>query len=50
MEALWADLFKDDDRFESPEWHAQALRGAERAMKNGKAPKTGFAARQRNLA
>jgi hypothetical protein len=37
MEALWADLFKDDDRFESPVWHAQALREAERAMKNGKA-------------
>ena len=37
MEALWADLSKDDDRFESPVWHAQALREAERAMKNGKA-------------
>ena len=37
MEALWADLSKDDDRFESPAWHAQALREAERAMKNGKA-------------
>ena len=33
----WADLSKDDDRFESPEWHAQALREAERAMKNGEA-------------
>jgi len=37
MEALWADLSKDDDRFESPAWHAQALREAERAMKSGKA-------------
>jgi Putative addiction module component len=37
MEALWADLSKDDDRLESPEWHAQALREAERAMKNGEA-------------
>ena len=37
IEALWADLSKDDDRFESPAWHAQALREAERAMKNGKA-------------
>ncbi len=37
MEALWADLSKDDDRFESPAWHAQALREAKRAMKNGKA-------------
>ena len=56
MEALWADLSKDDDRFESPVWHAQALREAERAMKNGKAkfsywgesPRSGFAARQRS--
>ena len=37
MEALWADLSQDEDRFESPAWHAQALREAERAMKNGKA-------------
>lgn len=37
MEALWADLSKDEDRFESPAWHAQALRDAERAVKNGKA-------------
>ena len=37
MGALWADLSKDDDRFESPAWHGQALREAERAMKNGKA-------------
>ena len=37
MEALWADLSKDDDRFESPAWHARALREAERAMKNGEA-------------
>ena len=37
MEALWADLSKDEDRFQSPAWHAQALREAERAVKNGKA-------------
>ena len=37
MEALWADLSKDDDRFESPTWHAHALREAERAVKAGKA-------------
>ena len=36
MEALWADLSKDDDRFESPAWHAQLLREAERAIKNVK--------------
>jgi len=37
MEALWADLSQDEDRFESPAWHAQALREAERAVKSGKA-------------
>ncbi len=37
MEALWADLSKDDDRFESPTWHVQELREAGRAVKQGKA-------------
>jgi len=37
MEALWTDLSKDDDGFESPEWHAQALREAEGTVKDGKA-------------
>jgi hypothetical protein len=37
MEALWADLSQDEARFESPTWHAQALREAERAVKSGKA-------------
>ena len=37
MEALWADLSQDEDRFESPAWHAQALPEAERAVKSGKA-------------
>ena len=37
MEALWADMWKDEDRFESPAWHARVLRDAERAVKSGKA-------------
>ena len=37
MEALWGDLSQDEDRFESPAWHEQALRDAERAVKSGKA-------------
>ena len=37
MEALWVDLSRDEDRFESPAWHEQALREAERAVKTGKA-------------
>jgi hypothetical protein len=37
MEALWADLSQDENRFESPAWHEQALREAEHAVKAGKA-------------
>ena len=37
MEELWADLSQDEGRFESPAWHEQALREAERAVKAGKA-------------
>ncbi len=37
MEALWADLSQDEGRFESPAWHEEALRQAERAVKAGKA-------------
>ena len=37
IEALWADLSRDEDRFESPAWHKAALREAERAVETGKA-------------
>ena len=37
MEAIWTDLTQDEERFESPGWHGEALRVAERAVKNGKA-------------
>ena len=37
MEALWADLSQDEEQFESPAWHEEALREAERAVKSGKA-------------
>jgi hypothetical protein len=37
MEALWADLSRDEDQFESPAWHEEALRKAERAVKDGAA-------------
>jgi broad specificity phosphatase PhoE len=37
MEALWADLSQEEARFESPAWHDNALREAERAVKTGKA-------------
>jgi hypothetical protein len=37
MEALWADLSQDEDAFESPAWHEEALLEAEHAVKTGKA-------------
>ena len=37
MDALWADLSKDDSEFKSPGWHREALRDAERRVKSGAA-------------
>lgn len=36
MEALWADLSRDDKSFESPDWHKAVLREREEAFKAGK--------------
>ena len=35
MEELWADLTKDEDRFETPEWHLDALRATEARVAAG---------------
>ena len=32
MEVIWDDLSRDSETFASPEWHAQALKDAERAL------------------
>jgi len=32
MEVIWDDLSRDAETFSSPEWHAQALKEAERAL------------------
>jgi hypothetical protein len=37
MEALWADLSKNEDEFESPAWHREILRETERLIAAGKA-------------
>jgi hypothetical protein len=37
MEELWADISRDDDRYESPAWHKDALEEAKRAVESGKA-------------
>lgn len=37
MEEIWTDLSKDNDGVESPAWHEDALRAAERAVAAGTA-------------
>ena len=37
MEALWAHLSGDDAQFDSPAWHADALRQATQLVRAGKA-------------
>lgn len=32
MELIWDDLSRDSETLSSPEWHAQALKDAERAL------------------
>ncbi|CAN5611271.1 hypothetical protein BH20VER1_BH20VER1_08970 [soil metagenome] len=34
MEALWADLSQQQESFDSPPWHGEALRKAEEAVKS----------------
>ena len=37
MEALWADLSRDEEAVESPDWHAEALKEAEAEVASGRA-------------
>jgi hypothetical protein len=37
MEALWADLSRDEAEFESPGWHGVVLRETEQLVRDGKA-------------
>jgi hypothetical protein len=36
MEALWADLTRDEKEFESPAWHETVLKDREEALAAGK--------------
>ena len=36
MEALWADLSRDEAQVESPAWHGDVLHDREKAIKSGK--------------
>jgi hypothetical protein len=35
MEALWVDLTRNAESFDSPQWHAQELSETERRVANG---------------
>jgi hypothetical protein len=35
MEALWANLSRDEDSVDSPQWHANALTETARRVSNG---------------
>lgn len=35
MEALWEDLSKDDQSFQSPAWHGDALAATEKRVASG---------------
>ena len=37
MEALWADLSRDEEGVESPEWHAEVLKETEVEVAAGRA-------------
>jgi hypothetical protein len=36
MEALWQDLSRNADQFESPAWHGEVLREREQRVEEGK--------------
>lgn len=36
MEALWRDLSRDENSFESPVWHGDVLREREQRVEDGK--------------
>ena len=37
MESLWVDLSRDQNAFESPAWHGEALKHTESLIREGKA-------------
>lgn len=36
MEKIWADLTKDEDSIEIPDWHIRELKETEKRIKEGK--------------
>ena len=42
MEAIWDDLAKHEETFESPVWHEEVLKDREEALAAGKAAVSGW--------
>lgn len=49
MEELWADLTKDEDRFDAPLWHVHELRATEARVLAGKEDFIGWDAAKKSL-
>ncbi len=49
MEALWADLSRNADTFESPAWHADVLRDRDQRIAGGKETSVEWEVAKRNL-
>jgi hypothetical protein len=49
MEALWADLTRRADAFESPTWHGEVLRERDQRIAEGKESSTDWESAKRNL-
>jgi Putative addiction module component len=49
METLWSDLTRDEDQFESPDWHGAVLRERAARVKQGKEAFMGWEKAKRQL-
>ena len=49
MEALWADLSRDEAEIDSPGWHAEILRETEQLVRDGKAKFSDWPAARRRI-
>jgi hypothetical protein len=49
MEALWADLSRDEKKLKSPAWHETVLKDREEAFMAGKVTVSGWAQAKRRI-
>jgi hypothetical protein len=49
MEALWADLSRDEAKMDAPGWHGAALRETEQLVREGKAEFSDWQVAKRRL-